>query len=205
VTRRLERFLSPRQQAFLEVDGQQLGARVEEVAGGTLTLALFTPDRRRPEPVGQGRASISVATPVGIIHLEGHAEPSLRERVRFRYDGDPQVVQRREFARADVVRPVAVGRLDKEDEEVSTWTVNVSGNGLLIAGPAALKIGDEIWFRVSLGEDLAPVEGRAKVVREDERGRKGLRITDIRERDRELLVHFVLERQRQALRMIRGS
>ena len=50
---------------------------------------------------------------------------------------------------------------------IETFTVDVSGGGLLLAGPDTLRIGEQIHFQLTLTQGELPVHGKGKVVRID--------------------------------------
>ena len=185
----------PHQHVMLDVPGRgRIEARVEEVADGHLTLALFMPLDTEFGVVGEHDAVLEFTTRRGLHRLEGlvrEAGPEA-EVLDFERRIEPALVQRRDFARADAVVPVRVW-VD-EGDEVQAHTLNVSGNGMLLNGVDGLAIGDVFWFELELAD--APLGGRGRVVREDGDGRQGVTI-DIPERGRDRLVRFVFDRQRR--------
>jgi c-di-GMP-binding flagellar brake protein YcgR len=123
--------------------------------------------------------------------------------VRFTVDGQPQIVQRRQFVRVIAPQPVT---LDDDDGWVSdTRSLNISGGGMLVSGPAALDLDREIRFAISLGEELAPVTGLGRVVRAASDQQRAIVFEQIRQGDRERLIHFIFDRQRAALAITRGD
>ena len=192
----------PFQHVMLDVPGLgRLEARVEWVAHGNLTLALFMPLDGEPGLMEGHEAVIEFTSERGLHRIEGLVREAGPEAdvLDFERRLEPALLQRREFARADAVVPVRVW-LD-EGDEVEAFTLNVSGGGLLLNGAEALSIGDVVWFELELGD--APLGGRARVVREDADGGRGLQI-DVPEKGRDRLVRFVFDRQRRE-RLVRRS
>jgi c-di-GMP-binding flagellar brake protein YcgR len=77
--------------------------------------------------------------------------------------------------------------------------VDLSGGGMLLSGADRLELDSLVRFTLSLGPGAAEIEGRARVVRADEKGRRALVFEQISPLDRQRLIHFVFERQREAL------
>jgi c-di-GMP-binding flagellar brake protein YcgR len=115
------------------------------------------------------------------------------------FDQGPEVIQRRQFVRIDTTTTVTLTRADGTREK--THTLNLSGAGLLLGGPADLEIDDLLKLDIDVGEDETPVHARGRVVRDTGDGNKGVRIEMIEEGDRERLIHFVFERQRTEARV----
>jgi c-di-GMP-binding flagellar brake protein YcgR len=125
---------------------------------------------------------------------------------------DIERVQRRNYARVDVVLDVEMEKLPSGEEGVVFHGVtrNISGGGMLLSiiGDGDLlreiKEGDfvEISFKIPIWKD--PIYAVSKVVREDIRigDRKDIAIAfvSINEKDRDRIVKFVFERQRELRR-----
>jgi c-di-GMP-binding flagellar brake protein YcgR len=80
--------------------------------------------------------------------------------------------------------------------EVPSFTVDVSGGGLLLAGPDTLEVGEEVEFRLAIASGETPINGRGRVVRSDLRGRRAITFSSISELDRRRLIRFIFECQR---------
>lgn len=104
-------------------------------------------------------------------------------------------VQRREYVRVMSARPVLVYR-GRDGRSVSSYTVDVSGGGMMLAGPDTLRPGEQISFRLTIVQGEQPIEGWAQVVRGDRGGRRCVAFTSIADLDRRRLVRFIFERQR---------
>ena len=185
------------QQVTLDVVGQgRIPARVEQGADGHLSLALFV--------VGEGAgvadedgAVLEFTSRRGLHRVEG----SLRrtpdpERLDFEPRHEPELVQRRTFARVDASVPLTV-RMG--DHEVHLQTLNVSGNGMLIYSAHGIDVNEEFWFELELEAGAPPLSGRATVVRRHESGRHGVAI-DLSARGRDRLARYVADRLRDERR-----
>ena len=177
----------------------RLPALIESAGHGRLELALFA----RPETpipwLESKEAEIECVGRRGIYRMAGTvaAEGGLRDAAVTLYvDGDPELTQRRDFVRVDATMPVTVRTADGA---VDTFATNVSGGGFCVAGPATLVVDDVIAFALRLPDDPR-VEGKARVVRDGERGMKACAIEEIDEASRELLVRFTFDRQRDELK-----
>ncbi len=104
--------------------------------------------------------------------------------------------QRRQYVRVARARPVAIRR-GIERAAISTYSIDLSGLGILLAGPETLTLQERVRFRLSLADDEEPVIGEATVVRLDPRGYRAIRIDEISELDRRRLVRFVFDCQRE--------
>lgn len=108
--------------------------------------------------------------------------------------------QRREAVRVVRARPVTVRRSGRAT--VSTYSIDLSGLGILLAGPDTLELGERVRFRLSLGDQEEPVVGDATVVRIDQRGYRAIRLDEIPDADRRRLVRYVFECQREDRRRL---
>jgi c-di-GMP-binding flagellar brake protein YcgR len=77
--------------------------------------------------------------------------------------------------------------------------IDLSGGGMLLGGGDRLELDSVVRFRLSLGAGTPDIEGRARVVRADDEGRRALVFEEIDPDERQRLIHFVFERQREAL------
>ena len=106
-----------------------------------------------------------------------------------------EVLQEREYVRIRSARPVLVYAA-REGMRIQSFTVDVSGGGLLLAGPDTLAIGEELTFSLTLTPGVTPVSGRGRVVRVDPQGRRAVEFESISDLDRRRLVRFIFECQR---------
>lgn len=180
----------------------RLPARVESSAGERIALALYV----RPETpipwLDSDSAEVEYVGERGIYRAEGRVTTEGRGRgalVILELSGEPRLIQRRDFVRVDTIVPATVW-LDPDGPAVSTYALNVSGGGFLLAGPATLAVGQRLRFSLRLPDDLPELEGVASVTRQAEHERKGCAIEEIGERGRDALVRFTFDLQRRALR-----
>jgi hypothetical protein len=116
--------------------------------------------------------------------------------------GEPQ---RRDAARIDLVRPVAMIPEGFKVGWLNGFTRNVSAGGVLVAGADALEAGDRLRLRFELDSEEDLIDLLARVVRTDDAwGLRGLRLERLDERERERIVRFVFARQRRALAELRS-
>ena len=132
----------------------------------------------------------------GTLQVEGTPADAI---FRIDLDGAPDVVQRREFVRVDAVVPSTLW-LPGNGMPLESFALNVSGAGFLVAGPESLRLGELVRFELRLPPRETTVGGVARVAREGDRGARGLEFEQIPNRERELLVRFTFDRQREQLR-----
>jgi c-di-GMP-binding flagellar brake protein YcgR len=104
-------------------------------------------------------------------------------------------IQEREYVRVISARPVLVYR-GPDQRPISSYTVDVSGGGLLLAGPDTLEVGDRISLQLTIVQGDPPIVGAGEVVRRDARGRRPISFTSISDLDRRRLIRFIFECQR---------
>jgi PilZ domain len=139
----------------------------------------------------------------GLIKLRGEAvfeDPSL---IRFRPNGDAEVLQRRDFVRVHTPHPVTVE--SPVDGKRRVHTVDLSGGGMLLADDETLAVDQTIRFAISVVTNELPIEGFARVVRVREDGKRALVFEQIDEHDRQRLIRFVFECMRTARARTRGD
>jgi hypothetical protein len=145
-----------------------------------------------------------------LLAVPGAAGRVLEDRLHFLQAVVPlaprrTVPQRRDGARVDLVRPVAMIPEGFKVGWLNGFTRNVSAGGVLVAGADALGEGDRLRLRFELDSEEDLIDLLARVVRADEAwGLRGLRLERLAPRDRERLARFVLARQRRALAELRA-
>lgn len=190
-------------------DRRQFRGRVSRVTDAEIVVVLMLVDARHPLTLGDASPmTIEYPAPRGLVRLEGRGTVATHDLVRFHHDGAVDVVQRRDFVRVRVVRPLAVAPVG-EDGMAGDWTdtltVNVSGNGLLAAGAESLGVGDAVAFRLTAAEDESPIAGRGRVARIGADGQRGIAIEEIDRDARRQLVRFVFEQERIARQRTRDG
>jgi PilZ domain len=189
-------------------DRSQYRGRVSRVTSEEIVVVLMLVDRRDPLTLGDASPMvIEYPAPRGLVRLEGRGTVATHDLVRFHHEGAVDIVQRRDFVRVRVVRPLAlapVGEDGMPGEWTDALTVNVSGNGLLASGPDTIAIGDEVAFRLtpSEGEQIA---GRGRVARIGDDGQRGIAIEELDRDARRQLVRFVFEQERIARQRTRDG
>lgn len=189
-------------------DRQQYRGRVATVTDREIAVVLML-DARRTLALGDASPMwVEFPAPRGLVRLEGGGVVAAHDLVRFHHEGAVDVVQRRDFVRVRVVRALAITRVGADGqlgEWVETLTVNVSGNGLLAAGPETLAVGDSVAFRLATDDDEPAIEGRGRVARIGDDGQRGIAIEQLDGDGRRQLVRFVFEQERIARRRTRDG
>jgi hypothetical protein len=189
-------------------------AVVARVVSGAAELALL----RRPEMPLRflHRRKATIVTPAGDRRVDGTllAVPGREGKVRddllhFLQAvvplAPPRPEQRRDHARIDLVRPVAMIPDGFQVGWLNGFVRNVSAGGVLVAGAEALESGDRLRLRFELDSEEDLIDLLARVVRTDEDwGLRGLRLERLSESERERIVRFVFARQRRALAELRA-
>jgi hypothetical protein len=175
--------------------GERVQARVAESDGGSLLVALMFRTERPLEASGLDRLVLEFTNERGRIRVQGAVTLEDRELLRFRELQACEVVQQREYVRVPSTRPVTVSA-GSSPGSIQTFSVDVSGGGMLLAGPSTLKIGDRVQFRLTTTQGAAPITGSATVVRTDSRGHRAICFDEIGEGDHRRLVRFIFECQR---------
>jgi len=167
-------------------------------------LLVVLTDIEQP-PVGEeSDATLEYTSVRGVIRLHGEAVFQDASLVRFRAEGDPEVIQRRQFVRVHASHEVTVDSPPLYAPR-RTHTVDISGGGMLLTDAGHLRIGDMVRFEIRFGDDTPSAEGVARVVRIDAGGRRGLRFETIDEDDRQRLIRYVFELMRVARAKTRGD
>jgi c-di-GMP-binding flagellar brake protein YcgR len=109
--------------------------------------------------------------------------------------------QRRDHVRVAALLTGTV-RPPHGDAPLHTYTLDVSGSGVLVAGAGPVTIGDGVGVTLKLPGDRL-LEATGEVARRSRDGHVGLALAGLTHREREALVRFVFERQRHDLRAAR--
>ncbi|MGH2865492.1 MAG: PilZ domain-containing protein [Solirubrobacteraceae bacterium] len=177
--------------------GQTIPARVLESSPELLLVAILVPVAPLSHHQLEGM-TLQFVAPHGRVRLTGTVsieDPDDPDVLRFETPRSIEVVQEREYVRIMSSRPVLVyGGPDKIP--VQSFTVDLSGGGLLLAGPDSLKIGDEVEFQLTLTAGVLTIGGKGRVVRIDDHRRRAVEFTSISELDRRRLIRFIFECQR---------
>ena len=145
----------------------------------------------------EGLALESVGTQ-GRVRLSGTAtkeSPSDPDVLRIDQPRSIEVLQEREYVRVKTSRPAVINQ-PALPMPVESFTIDLSGGGFLLAGPASLKIGDEVRFQLDLTRGELLFGGTGRVVRVDNMGHRAIAFESISELDRRRLIRFLFECQR---------
>jgi hypothetical protein len=177
--------------------GERIPARVLQRGPDTLLVAIMVP----LEPLGYDQLEglvLEFTGPYGRVRLSGTAaveDPAEPDVLRIVGPRSIEVQQQREYVRVRSARPVLVcAGVDRM--EVQSYTVDLSGGGLLLAGPDSLKVGDKVKFQLTLTPGEALVGGTGRVVRIDRQAHRAVAFEAISELDRRRLIRFIFECQR---------
>jgi hypothetical protein len=177
--------------------GETIPARVLDSSPDLLLVAIMVPIQPLSHAQLEGM-TLQFVAPRGRVRLTGTVsieDPADPDVLRFENPRSVEVVQEREYVRINSTRPVLVyGGPDKIP--VQSFTVDLSGGGILLAGPDSLKIGDEVEFQLTLTPGVLLISGKGRVVRIDDRRRRAVEFTSISELDRRRLIRFIFECQR---------
>ncbi len=188
---------------LLRGPGQDIAVEVIWQAGTKLTLAVLARGVQFSFPAVE-ELVLECSSSRGMTRLAGQANPEGEGRLEFAVHDVIEVEQRRRFVRVRVSRPVRVSRA--ADGTVShTFALDLSGGGLLLAGPDRLKAGEHVSFTLRLEAGTEPIEGYARVVRVAGSGNPALTFDSIKPADRERLIHFIFDCERRARALLHSS
>jgi hypothetical protein len=173
--------------------------RVAESGDGVLRL-VYLLQPQEPLRGGEEPPVLEWSSARGIVRLAGKVVWEARDLVRFEVVDMVDLKQRREHVRVHAPRPVVL-ELDENGRELGTFAIDLSGGGVLLAGPDTLEIGDQLHFRLLLDGKDSPIEGTGHVVRYGPGGYRAIAFSEVSEADRERLIHFLFEFERAARRV----
>ncbi len=178
--------------------GGHIPVRVFERGGDFLMLVLMLDDGEELGHEAVEPLVLEYVSTRGMVRFEGQAVLQERDLVRFEVSTAPEVTQRREFVRVPALQSVVLGD-SVGSVSIDGKAIDLSGGGMLLSGGDRLELDSLVRFRLSLAAGVPDIEGSARVVRADDEGRRALVFEEIAPDDRQRLIHFVFERQRQAL------
>jgi len=146
-----------------------------------------------------GSAVMDYTSVLGLCRARGHVTPAEGEadHLLFQPEGEIERRQRRSFARVETTQPVTLVLADRSAPAIGTYTVNISGSGVLLAGPGNLREGQEVELALKLDDDgEGPVIAGGHVTRTTVEGYRGVQIDEISDHHRDRLVRFVFARER---------
>ncbi len=202
----IELLLTPGHRLTLELrDHGDVEARAEWVDGDRVGIALFQRLPVLPSSLVGTAADLVYATPRGLHRAPAAVLAARRGGVlELTVYAAPEVDQRRDHVRVAVRVPSTVRPADGHRPPLHTFTIDVSGAGVLVAGAGPVHAGDLVEVSLRLPDEEGPlVVAPAPVVRVDPGGRTAIAFDDLAGRERERLVRFVFERQRLERRAAR--
>jgi hypothetical protein len=173
---------------------EQIPARVHERGLNTLVVLIMFPIAPLSESQLE-KLILEFPTPRGLVRLRGTVTVEDRDLLRFSDLSSAEVLQKREYVRVNANRPVLLYE-GKDHLPIQSYTVDLSGGGLLLAGPDTLKIGEEVSFQLTLAAGGVPIKGTGTVVRSDVKGRRAISLKEISDVDHRRLVRFIFDCQR---------
>ena len=186
--------------------GNHIPVRVYERSGDYLMLVLMLDAGDELSQDVVEPLLLEYVSPRGLVRFHGQAIIQERDLVRFDVSAAPEVTQRREFVRVPAVQKVEVAKAQggvgggqTDADSINVHAIDVSGGGMLVSGADSLPLGSHVRFSLHLGPGVTPIEGNAQVVRAADEGKRALVFDQISRADRQRLIHFVFERQREAL------
>jgi hypothetical protein len=187
--------------------GGHIPVRVYERSGDYLMLVLMLDAGDELSHDVVEPLLLEYVSPRGLVRFHGQGVLQERDLVRFDVSAAPEVTQRREFVRVPAVQNVEVAKAhgggvrgdQVNGDAIDAHAIDVSGGGMLVSGADSLPLGAHVRFTLNLGAGVPPIEGSAQVVRAADEGKRALVFDQISRTDRQRLIHFVFERQREAL------
>ncbi len=187
--------------------GRHIPVRVYERSGDYLMLVLMLDAGDELSHDVVEPLLLEYVSPRGLVRFHGQAVLQERDLVRFDVSAAPEVTQRREFVRVPSIQKVEVAKAHGggaggdqiNGDAIDAHAIDVSGGGMLVSGVDSLPLGAHVRFSLHLGPGVTPIEGNAQVVRAADEGKRALVFDQISRADRQRLIHFVFERQREAL------
>ena len=161
-----------------------------------LALAVMSRLPVDPATLSGTAAALAVATPRGIVRGRGVVIAADRAGiVEVAITEDIELDQRREHVRVTAQVPGLVAPRDEAHPPLHTFTLDVSGGGILVAGAGPADIGTPVAVTVKL-PDRDPLVTDGRIARRTDGGYVGLVFEGISEPEREELVRWIFERQR---------
>lgn len=175
--------------------GERIQSRIAQSDAESLLVGVMF---RTESPLREGHLDdvvLEYPSSRGRVRVRGTVTLQDSDLLRFRDLHSIEVLQEREYVRVKATRPVMVATGGSQGT-VQSYSVDLSGGGMLLAGPNTLKIGEQVQFRLSTTPGSAPIVGTGTVVRTDARGHRAISFEDIGEGDHRRLVRFIFDCQR---------
>lgn len=176
--------------------GAVAAARVLAPRGDNVRLTWLEPAR-----AFEGAATLHFVNRRGLLCLTGRLAQESGRIARFRPDGPPTLVQRREAVRVDLLAPVRC--LDFAD--ATGHVLDIGAAGFLMHMRARLAIGQVLRFALELPDAADPLEITGEICRRAGGDTWGVAMRGLSAREEDRLVRLIFARQRLALRMTRDG
>lgn len=106
--------------------------------------------------------------------------------------------ERRRYFRCYIEAPVTAFR--RSEPPWRGWLANISENGVCVAAPFQLVAGESVNIRTQIPATAIQLSAECEVLWSDRTNRAGLRFSDIAEKEREELEHWLSDQLEAALR-----
>jgi hypothetical protein len=171
-------------------------ARVEAVMPDRIAVAALARLPLAGAELSGVAVRMEIATPLGMVQTQGVILAADRGGlIELAITDEFQVDQRREHVRVSAALPGVVAPRSELHPPLHTFTLDVSGGGLLVAGAGPADVGTPVTVTVKL-TDRDPLRADARIARRTDGGHVGLVWDGIALREREALVRWIFERQR---------
>src|SRR5215204_2103480 len=157
MSRRIRGIEDGQHVSLLIGDLPAMDARIEEIADEYAIVGLFKEPEPPLEDIGPIQGIIEAAGPRGLTRLVGTLKQHGREvdAAKLEFDQGPEVIQRRQFVRIETTTTVSLTR--ESGDVVKTFTLNLSGAGLLLGGPPDLQMDELVKVDMDVGDEEPPI------------------------------------------------
>jgi hypothetical protein len=179
-------------------------AHVAGMGAGFVELDLLESPRTAIAHMARVNLFIEFVNEDGVARMHGRLDATQGPHLlRFDHKGAVQLLQRRENVHAGAVLPLVVLRLGSNDEVAHrARTVDVSGQGMIVSGLVAPRVGENYRFDLELVSGDLPIAGQFTVVSVTEGDDAQVRFTSIDQRDRSHILHRAFQLSRHQRRRI---
>lgn len=187
------RRLREQQDVTLLVGATQLHCRVVAINGGQAALKPFTAPRVSRQEL-EGAASLIFGHKGILVALKGRASWGIEpDDLRFTVRDGVQVPQQRSASRLRI--PLDVTVLTPEGGRVQARTLDVSADGISVAGGGFGEPGNRVGLELDLPDELPAIACHGRVVRGTVE-MTAIAFEDVVPADRERLARFIFAVQR---------
>ena len=173
-------------------------ARVVSAFGERVVVALLAQPELDEERLVGTAAQLAVTTGRGLLRAPAVVLSADEDGlIEMDLGDETELDQRREHVRVESRLPTAIEHADAAHAPVHTYTLDVSGGGVLVAGVGMAEEGTlvDVTLKVPGG---SIIEAGGHVARRTAEGHAGVVFERIAPHDREELVRWIFERQRVA-------